>query len=262
MATMMSERPLMSDEMELLIELHVDGERQGPGGEQETMRALELSGLSGQRGLTIADLGCGTGASTLVLASALDAHLHAVELSQAFLERLDARATARGLRDRLTLHAASMDALPFQEGSLDAIWSEGAIYNLGFERGLQQWRRYLKPGGVVAASELTWLTAARPAALDAHWRSQYAEVGSASAKLEIIERCGYSPLGYFVLPARCWLDGYYRPMQQRIPAFLAAHPHDEVAQRLVDAELREIDLYERYSEYFGYGFYIARRVDL
>ena len=39
-----------------------------------------------------------------------------------------------------------MDALPFSPGEFDVIWAEGSIYNIGFERGLREWRQYLKPG--------------------------------------------------------------------------------------------------------------------
>ena len=84
------------------------------------------------------------------------------------------------------LPIASMDALPIEPGSLDAIWSEGAIQNLGFENGVRQWRRLLKPGGILAAAELTWITASRPAEIEEHWHAQYAEVGAASSELAVL----------------------------------------------------------------------------
>ena len=85
-----------------------------------------------------------------------------------------------------------MDRLPFEAESLDAIWSEGAIYNMGFENGVRQWRRLLKPGGILAVSELTWLTAYRPAELETHWHAQYAEVGTSSSKMAVLEHNGLS----------------------------------------------------------------------
>jgi ubiquinone/menaquinone biosynthesis C-methylase UbiE len=63
----------------------------------------------------------------------------------------------------------SMDNLPFQSEELDLIWSEGAIYNIGFERGLNEWRRYLKPGGYIAVSESSWFTDERPAEINDFW---------------------------------------------------------------------------------------------
>jgi len=47
----------------------------------------------------------------------------------------------------------SMDNLSFQNEELDLIWSEGAIYNIGFERGINEWRKFLKPGGFIVVSE-------------------------------------------------------------------------------------------------------------
>jgi SAM-dependent methyltransferase len=152
-----------------------------------------------------------------------------------------------------------MDSLPLTVGTLDAIWSEGAIYNIGFEKGVQDWRRFLKPDGILAVSELTWLTNSRPAELELHWRSQYGEVDTASSKMAMLERNGYTPLGYFVLPEQCWLDAYYLPMQKRFAAFLKAHDSSDSAKAIIAAEEREMDLYERHRLHVSYGYYIAQK---
>jgi SAM-dependent methyltransferase len=249
------------DDLQLLIDLHLHAARQGPGGDAETCRAIELSGLRDGHGLKIADIGCGTGASTLVLARELDADITAVDFLPEFLDVLKARAQAAGVAGRVATAAASMAALPFRPGSLDAIWSEGAIYNMGFAKGVRNWRRFLKPGGILAVSELTWLTDRRPGELESHWRAEYAEVDTASAKMAVLERNGYSPLGYFVLPEHCWLDAYYRPLRERFASFLEAHGASAAARAVVAAEEREIEIYERYRAYVGYGFYVARKTN-
>jgi SAM-dependent methyltransferase len=251
----------MDDSLELLLDLHLDGDRQGPGSDAQTRQAIALAGLPRDRRLAIADIGCGTGASTLVLAQELDAQVTAVDFLPPFLKRLRERAQAQGLDGTITTVDASMDALPFDDGSLDVIWAEGAIYNIGFEHGVQAWRRFLKPGGVLAVSELTWLTAQRPEPLQAHWNAEYPEVATASAKLAVLERHGYTPIGYFVLPAECWLEGYYGPMQRRFDRFLAAHGNSEAALAVVAAEAHEIALYTENQAFVSYGFYVARRVD-
>ena len=247
------------DDLDLLIDLHAAADRQGPGGEAETRRAIELSGIAARRGLKVADIGCGTGASTRVLARELDARIVAVDREPGFLRILTAQAARAGLADRIDTVIASMDTLPFEAGSLDAIWSEGAIYSMGFERGVEAWRRFLKPGGILAVSELTWLTGSRPTELEAYWDTHYPEVGTASSKLTVLERHGYAPVAYFVLPEHCWLDAYLGPLRQRFPAFLARHGSSEAARAVVAAEEVEIALYERYRAFFGYGYYVARR---
>jgi SAM-dependent methyltransferase len=249
------------DDLQLLIDLHRDGLRQGPGGDDETRLAVQLSGLQGRADLRIADIGCGTGASTLVLAGELDARITAVDFLPEFLAGLEKAAGRAGIADRITTLSAPMETLPFEGAAYDAIWAEGAIYNMGFAAGAEAWRRYLKPDGILAVSELTWLTVRRPAELQSHWESEYPEVDTAAAKMAILERLGYSPIGYFPLPEHCWLDNYYRPMQQRFPAFLERHGGSEAARAIVAAEEAEISLYERYRKFVSYGYYLARKVD-
>lgn len=244
----------------LLVDLHRGQDRQGPGGDPETLLALALSGLRSTPDPAVADLGCGTGASALVLAQALSARIVAVDLFPEFLAELDRRARAAGVADRIETRAASMEGALFAERSLDAIWSEGAIYNMGFASGIRAWRRFLKPGGILAVSELTWLNQDRPRELTEHWHAAYPEVDTASAKLRVLEVEGYSPLGYFPLPRRCWLENYYDPLEAAFAGFLARHEGSSAARAIVEAERAEIALYRRHAEAVSYGFYIARRV--
>jgi ubiquinone/menaquinone biosynthesis C-methylase UbiE len=250
----------MDDDLALLIELHLDAVRQGPGSDADTQLAIELSGLRGASDLRVADIGCGTGASTFVLARELDAEITAVDLLPDFLRELERRAGAEGIAERITTLAVPMDDLPFGNQSLDAIWSEGAIYNIGFEHGVRMWRRFLKPGGILAVSELSWLTAERPSELDEHWNREYPEVGTVSEKLAVLEANGYSPIGYFSLSEDSWLEHYYRPMQARFEPFLARHEGADAARAIVAAEQEEIALYERCSAFVSYGYYVARRL--
>ncbi|NBD95185.1 MAG: methyltransferase domain-containing protein [Gammaproteobacteria bacterium] len=250
------------DEFQLLVDLHRDAERQGPGGDAETARAVELAGLDPTEPLQIADLGCGTGASALVLARLLNARITAVDFLPEFLEVLKARADEAGLDDAIRPVCRSIDDLDldFENESFDVVWSEGAVYNVGFERGVGAWRRLLRPGGILALSEISWLTAERPAELQQHWETEYPEIDRPSAKLRVLEDQGYSPIACFALPPHCWLDNYYRPMQARFEAFLERHGNSAKARAIVDAERQEIELYERHQAYYGYGVYIARKL--
>jgi cyclopropane fatty-acyl-phospholipid synthase-like methyltransferase len=245
--------------MDLLVDLHRAHRRQGPGSDATTRLAASLAGLDRSRRLRIADVGCGTGAASLVLAEELDADIVSVDLLEPFLHELTQRAAQRGLADRITTRAASMDDLPFADGEFDVIWSEGAIYSMGFARGVADWRRFLAPGGALVVSEITWLTATRPAALERHWRSEYAEIDAASAKMAVLERDGLSPVAYFVLPEHCWRQEYYAPVLADLDAFCDRHGNSEAAQAIAAEYRREAALYDEFHPYFGYGVYVARR---
>jgi SAM-dependent methyltransferase len=244
----------------LMVDLHREGERQGPGSNDETLRALELTRLDGNAELNVADIGCGTGSATLVLASAMpNARISAVDLFPEFLEILKRRAVAAGYPGRIETLAESMDSLPFAEESLDLIWSEGAIYNIGFRKGVAAWRPFLKAGGVLAVSEITWLHADPAQEILEHWNSEYPEIATATEKIATLESAGYDLVGYFVLPPNCWIDNYYDPMEQRIPGFLARHTDEPDAYQVVEMERHEAQLYRRFRDCFSYGFYVVRK---
>ena len=135
-----------------------------------------------------------------------------------------------GLSAKVATLCCSMDNLPFGHAEYDVLWSEGAIYNMGFARGGKQWNAYLKMGGVLVASELTWTTDSRPSELQKYWDGEYPEIDTASAKIGGLEKNGYAPIGYFVLPAYCCLENYYRPMQARFENFLEQNGNSEDAR--------------------------------
>ena len=249
------------EDYKLLIDLHKQGHRQGPGGDTETEIALNLTMIDRNARLKIADIGCGTGASTLLLARLLkNSHITAVDFLQDFLDVLIKRAENAGIADRISTLTRSMEDLPFANEELDLIWSEGAIYNIGFEKGIKNWRRYLKTNGLLVASEITWISDSRPAEIQTHWDKEYPEIDLASQKLRILEKHGYSPIGFFILPKHCWLDEYYRPMQDRFDDFLDRNGNSKEACEIVAAEKHEINLYEKFKDHVSYGVYIGRKL--
>ena len=134
-------------------------DRQGPGDDAQTRRALSfIDGLPPRP--RIADIGCGTGRQTAVLASALDGPVTAVDLLPEMIEGLHRQMETEGRTEQVTGIVASMLSLPFAEASFDLLWAEGSIYNIGFEKGLTQWRRFLKPDGFIAVTECSWLSSA------------------------------------------------------------------------------------------------------
>ena len=104
-------------------------DRQGPGGKAETLKALSfITGLPAKP--KIADLGCGTGFQTSVLASSMDCSVVAMDLLPEMVEGVKARIKRDKLEDKVTALVGSMTELPFRPNEFDVFWAEGSIYNL------------------------------------------------------------------------------------------------------------------------------------
>jgi ubiquinone/menaquinone biosynthesis C-methylase UbiE len=247
-------------ELELLVDFHKNTKRQGPGSTKETIRALELTELSKSDNLKIVDIGCGSGGQTITLAQHLEGEITAVDLFPQFLDELKVKSEKLGLQHKIRTLCQSMDDLPFENEEFDLIWSEGAIYSMGFEAGIKNWRKFLKTGGHLAVSEITWLTNSRPREIEEYWQKEYPEIDTAAGKIRILEQNGYSLVGYFVLSPDSWLKNYYQPMEENFSVFLEKHHHSASANRVVEEHQEEIRLYQKFKDYYSYGFYIAQKV--
>jgi len=195
-------------EIELLIDLHKNAKRQGPGSDEDTLKALSFIPIKTGQFLKVADIGCGSGAQTIALAQNIEGHITAIDLFPEFLDKLNSKSKELGLQNRITTLEKSMVDLPFAYEEFDIIWSEGAIYIIGFEAGIKKWKEYLKSGGYLAISEITWTTNSRPKEIEEHWNKEYPQIDTASNKIKIIEENGFSPVGYFYLPVSSWIDNY------------------------------------------------------
>jgi ubiquinone/menaquinone biosynthesis C-methylase UbiE len=247
------------NEIELIIDLHKDAERQGPGSEEDTLTALKLLNLQMDRPVQIADIGCGTGGQTMTLAKNLNAHITAIDVLPGFLRKLNEKARQYELADKIATVEASMDDLPFRNAEFDIIWSEGAIYNIGFAAGLKKWKHLLKKGGYLAVSEITWTTQQRPVEIEEFWKKEYPEIDTASNKISLLEANGYTLIGFFYLGQDSWIQHYYQPLEASLESFLQRHDHSHLANKVVNETKAEIELYNRFKEFYSYGFYIARR---
>lgn len=235
-------------------------ERQGPGSPQVTLQALGFVDNLTENS-HIADIGCGTGGQTMILAQKAPGKITAIDLSPEYIEKLNKNSQHLNLQDKVKGIVGSMDNLPFHEEEFDLIWSEGAIYNIGFERGLNEWRKYLKKGGYLAVTENTWFTVGRPAEVQEFWQKAYPEIDTISNKIVQMQKAGYIPISTFILPENCWTEYYFPTLVTAQENFLKKYAGNQAAEDFIKHEQYVKELYYKYKAYFGYAFYIGKRIE-
>ncbi|GBR76795.1 SAM-dependent methyltransferases [Candidatus Termititenax persephonae] len=242
----------------LINEYFAGLERQGPGSPEATIRALGFIGnLSNEA--KIADLGCGTGSQTMVLAQNTKGTITALDLFPGSIDKLNVNAEKLGLQNRVKGVAGSMDNLPFQNDEFELIWSEGAIANIGFEKGLNYWKDFLKKDGYIAITYESWFTAERPAEIEKWWVEAVPEIGTIGHNISIMQETGYVPVAAFTLPEKCWIDNYFIPQKTRQEEFLKKYAGDKTVETFIGFLRREAELYAKYKQYYGYVFYIGKK---
>jgi len=240
----------------VLAAIRRDIGREGRARLEYTRRAFRaLQGLQRPR---ILDVGCGTGVPTLELAKLSDGEILALDIDQAALDELSRKAREAGVLGRVRIVNRSMLELDFEEESFDVIWSEGAMFAIGFSEALEQWRKFLKPGGFLVIHEVTWLRGDPPQEVASHWQRNYPALRTAPLYIEEVLRCGYELIAHIPLPEDIWWVDYYGPLEERLRE-LRNEPSDPELKKLIAEQQREIEMYKRSRKWYGSAFFVMRR---
>ncbi len=246
-----------SEAMKYFLEIYGRLPRAGPGSFDCTKRAFELMSEVPSTPY-ILDIGCGPGTQTVDLLRISDARVVALDLLPLMVARTQANAKAAGVSERLEVLERDMTQMDFSPSTFDVIWSEGAIYNFGFEKGLKAVKDFVRPGGYVAVSDAVWLKPDPPSRVTQFWE-QYPEIDTAQNKRGVIERIGYENVGHFVLPESAWTDEYYDPMEELIAQKAEDWDNIPKAKAALEESRNEIAIFRDHSTYYSYGFFVMRR---
>jgi SAM-dependent methyltransferase len=246
-------------DLNLICELHIGLERQGPGSSEMTIKALSfLDNLN--KISRVADLGCGTGGQTMVLAQNITGNIIGVDFFPGFINIFNNNAKKLNLQERVKGTIGSMENLSFQKEEFDLIWSEGAIASIGFEKGLNYWKDFLKKDGYIAVTYESWFTDERPAEIEKWWVDNVPEINTIGHNISVMQKAGYRPVAAFTLPEKCWTDNYFIPREAAGKALLEKYTGDKTVEAFIANMKYEAELYSKYKQYYGYVFYIGKKI--
>ena len=186
----------------------------------------------------ILDVGCGSGVPTMELAKLSNGQIIGLDIDQPQLDRLTKKIERAGLSDLVKAVTRSIFDMDFPNESFDIIWAEGSIYVIGFERGLREWRRFLKPDGFMVVHD---------------------EMGNIAEKIELISSCGYELLEHFTLDEDTWWLEYYSPLEKRINEIRIRHADEAETLAILERDQREIDMFKKNPGRYCSVFFIMKK---
>ncbi|MBW7877350.1 MAG: class I SAM-dependent methyltransferase [Candidatus Cloacimonetes bacterium] len=245
--------------MNLFFEVFSEMDRLAPGSEASTLNALQ-SVREILEPMDIFEIGCGSGAQTMVLAKNTRANITALDNHAPYLRILENKALDAGLSERIQTLEGSMFEPSCPLDPYDVIWAEGCLYIMGFEKGLLQLRELLREGGVIAFSEASWLIDSPSSEPLAFWKQAYPGMCGIEENCRKAESLGYKVHDHFVLPSSDWEDEYYAQLKDRIKTMRPRFVRNRKANQLFLSLEAEMKLYQRYGCEYGYVFYILQKV--
>ncbi len=232
--------------------------RLAPGTVSATLKAFSKVQLPGSNA-SVLDIGCGTGVQTIALAKKISGKIIALDNHQPFLDTLKLRTKSENLKARIEYHCRDMNAMEFGNNSFDLVWAEGSIYIMGFKAGLEKVHSLLKPSGYAVFSEMNWTADDPPDEIVEFFNSEYPEMLPIEKNIELIKNNHFELVEYFKLDKEAHWEPYYKPLEQRLKMFRKSHSADPSAMNIITDLQYEIDMYKKYSGYYGYCFYVMKK---
>jgi cyclopropane fatty-acyl-phospholipid synthase-like methyltransferase len=186
----------------------------------------------------ILDLGCGTGIVSIELAVLSKGIIHAVDKDGSTLSLLREKIKGLNLSGNIKTIKCGFDKLKLRSEFYDIIWSEGAINAIGFETGIQSWRKFLKTGGYMVIHD---------------------EINDYKKKLSVVSNYGYELLKYFIIGPDIWLRDYFKPLEERIIALKNKYAQSSEIIDLLKEEETEIEQFKSNPMQFASIFYVMRK---
>lgn len=186
----------------------------------------------------ILDIGCGSGVPTIELARLSKGEVIGTDIDQYLLDVLTEKTEKAGVSDRVKSINCSVFDMKFSDESFGIIWAEGSISVVGFQRGLQEWKRFLKPHGFIVVHD---------------------EKGDVEEKLEQISDCGYELLGYFILGEDTWWTEYFAPLKKLVNGTRVKHDDDTKVLETLHSAQYEIRMFKKNPEHNSSVFSVMRK---
>jgi len=208
----------------------------------------------------ILDVGCGQGMQTIELAKISNGKIIALDNHQEFLDMLMEQAKKQGFEEIIIPKNMSMIDMDFEKETFDIIWSEGALYFMGFQDGLKRCHQLLKHKGYLAVTELVYTVPNPPNVVVEYFDNEYPDIKKIAERIKIIKKEGFNLISNFTLPESAWLDSYYLPIEKELPRLDKKYQGNEVALSIFEGFRNEVDFYKTYSKYYSYEFFIMQKI--
>lgn len=110
----------------------------------------------------------------------------------------------------------------------------------------------------MAVTELVYTSPYPPAPVIQFFKKEYPDIDSIQGKVELIQNEGFRMLSHFTLPQSSWWDPYYLPMEKELSRLRKKYQDNQTALAAFNEMEKEINFYKKYSDFYGYEFFVMQ----
>jgi hypothetical protein len=79
--------------------------------------------------------------------------------------------------------------------------------------------------------------------------------------IDLIQNERFHLISNFTLPKSSWLDSFYLPLEEELSRLNKKYQSKEIALGIFEEMKNEINLFKKFSDFYGYEFFIMQRIN-
>ncbi|RYL91608.1 class I SAM-dependent methyltransferase [Sporolactobacillus sp. THM7-4] len=232
--------------IDFLAKLAIDNAH--PGGRRLTEGIINRASI--KPGDSILDVGCGTGATSALLAEKIHADVTGIDFHPGMVKRAKKRSMESGLSFKVL--QASAEELPFEDHTFDWVLSESVTAFTDSSRSVPEYLRVLRPGGKLIAVEMT-LEKSLPLSDTEGIQNLYGvqRLYTENDWKAVLERAGFTSV-----KALKESDIVLHSNQSPLPVF---HLTSEIDDETFEIWLTHLQVMQNYKDVLSYRIYLAAK---
>ncbi len=212
-------------------------------------------------------VGCGVGITPCYLVKRYGCRVAGVDLSEKMVERSAQRAEKEGVGDKVEFRVADAQALPFEDGTFDAVFCESVLaFVPDKQKAVSEFARVTGPGGYAGFNEVTWLETPPPELVAYTYRIMGSEFLMADGWEVLLKGAGLKEIEARAYKTSAWRQWASEVRQFEFLDFLKAWGKywslfitSPACRRFTREALAFPRSIFSLFEYFGYGIYAGRK---
>ncbi|MCK4666202.1 class I SAM-dependent methyltransferase [Candidatus Dependentiae bacterium] len=186
----------------------------------------------------ILDIGCGSGIPAIELTNLCNGKIIGVDINQESLDRFEYKISKANLHEKIEIRKLNIFNLNFPPENFDIIWAEGSIAPIGFEKGLNEWKSFIKPNGFLVVHD---------------------SCEDFKQKLKAIPACGYTLLNHFIISHLVWWSDYFEKLEKKIKQLKNQIKSDDKGLKIIKIKEKDIESFKNNLEDNSSVFFIMKK---
>lgn len=206
----------------------------------------------------IANIGCDHGYQSVELYEFTKARIISIDHRKEYINNFKKELNLQKLDKYIHPIHYPLDQIHLKSNELDLIWSELLPSSISYKEALIDWSQFIRENGYIVLCAYCWNTSYIPEEVAAFFQNNNMEIDYLYNRINDMFDSDLVPVSHHIMPDSCWWN-YFCPIDIELERLSEKYQTNNEVLNFIKGIDLEINLFEKYGEYYSYVFFIGKK---